>query len=254
MKKPLLAFACFTLLAGAAPAVQADQVETERITRTVDIDRGGTLRVNSFSGRVDIAVHDGHTVVVEAVRRGTRARLDRVKLDVHTSGSTVYVEANRRDANSWWWWGGNNVVETDLTIKVPRQIDLRINVFSAAVNVAGVDGTHNVSGFSSRLRFEDVNGSIKAHTFSGPVDIRMRNWADGRSVDVDTFSGSISLRVPESARGAVSFNSFSGRLNSDLPLTLHTGNRRNLKADLGGSPDGGRLRFKTFSGDVRIER
>ena len=74
-------------------------------------------------------------------------------------------------------------------------------------------------------------------------------------MDVDTFSGNITLRVPEGARGRISFNSFSGRLNSDLPLTLRDGNRRSLRADLGADAgSGGTLKFKTFSGSVRINR
>jgi len=51
----------------------------------------------------------------------------------------------------------------------------------------------------------------------------------------------------------VSFNSFSGQLNSELPLTLHSSSRRSFKAELGGG-DGGTLRFKTFSGSVKIDR
>jgi DUF4097 and DUF4098 domain-containing protein YvlB len=70
---------------------------------------------------------------------------------------------------------------------------------------------------------------------------------------VDTFSGNIELHLPDSARGTVSFNSFSGRLNSEMPLTMHTSSRRSLRAELGGG-DGGTLRFKTFSGSVKINR
>jgi hypothetical protein len=39
-----------------------------------------------------------------------------------------------------------------------------------------------------------------------------------------------------------------------MPLTLHSGRgRRSLTAELGGGGDG-TLRFKTFSGNVRIDR
>jgi hypothetical protein len=38
-----------------------------------------------------------------------------------------------------------------------------------------------------------------------------------------------------------------------MPLTLHSSSQRSLRADLGGGGDG-RLRFKTFSGSVRIDR
>jgi DUF4097 and DUF4098 domain-containing protein YvlB len=98
-----------------------------------------------------------------------------------------------------------------------------------------------------------VTGPIKAHTFSGTVVIREKSWESNQTIDVDTFSGNVELYVPESARGSVSFNSFSGRLNSEMPLTLHNSSRRSVRADLGGGGDG-RLRFKTFSGSVKIDR
>ena len=59
--------------------------------------------------------------------------------------------------------------------------------------------------------------------------------------------------MPDSARGTVTFNSFSGHLNSEMPLTMQSSSRRALKAELG-SGDGGTLRFKTFSGSVKIDR
>jgi hypothetical protein len=97
-----------------------------------------------------------------------------------------------------------------------------------------------------------VAGPLSAKAFSGAVSIARSRGT--RSVDRRrTFSGSIDLRVPDSAHGTVTFNSFSGRLNSELPLTLHTSSRRNLRAELG-SGGGGTLRFKTFSGSVKIDR
>ena len=50
----------------------------------------------------------------------------------------------------------------------------------------------------------------------------------------------------------MTFNSFSGHLNSEMPLTLHSGSRRALRAELGAGGDG-ELRFKTFSGSVKID-
>jgi hypothetical protein len=36
----------------------------------------------------------------------------------------------------------------------------------------------------------------------------------------------VRLRLPASAKGNIDFNSFSGRFESDLPVTLNNGNRR----------------------------
>jgi DUF4097 and DUF4098 domain-containing protein YvlB len=250
MKKVFLAFA---VLALAAPSALAQ--ETEHVSRTLRLEPGGTLRLRSFSGRVTIAASDRSEVVIDAVRRGTRDRLDHIKLDISTQGSTVVVDANRRDPDWRRWFDNNNVVETDFDIKVPRRTNLDVNVFSAPVSVEGVEGSHTVHGFSSRVSLNDVTGSVQAHTFSGSVEIRARGWQDGENIDVDTFSGDIVLHVPDSARGTVTFNSFSGHLNSEMPLILHSSSRRSLRAELGASTgSGGNLRFKTFSGSVKIDR
>ena len=260
MKRLLLTFAPFALITIAVVGVRAAHVDigvfeqdTEHFSRTVKLDPGGTLKLKSFSGRVTIVAADGRDVVIDAVRKASRERLDHIKLDVQSDGHTVWVEANQRDPG--WWHLNDNVVETDFDIKVPRRTNLDVNVFSAPVNVRGVEGRHRVGGFSSRITLDEVSGSVRAHTFSGPVQITAKSWPEDASVDVDTFSGNVVLRVPENAHGLVTFNSFSGHLNSEVPLTLRNGNRRSLKAELGSSgASGGSLRFKTFSGSVRIDR
>jgi DUF4097 and DUF4098 domain-containing protein YvlB len=251
MRKYLLAVG---LLVVAAPAAFATFDDTEHISRTIRMDAGGTLRVRSFSGRVTITPSDGSEVVIDAVRRAPRERLERIKLDIHNDGpNIVVVEANRRDRSWLNFTGRSNVVDTELDIKVPRKTNLDISVFSAAVKVEGIEGSHNLHGFSSGLTLDDVAGSVRAHTFSGTVTIREKTWDPNQAIDVNTFSGNVELHVPDSARGSVTFQSFSGRLNSEMPLTLHSSSRRSLKAELGGGGPGS-LRFKTFSGSVKIDR
>ena len=230
----------------------AAQSDTERVSRTVKLDPGGTLRLRNFSGRVTITANDQPQVVVDAVRTAPRERLDRVKLDVHVEGSTVVVDANQRDDG--WFGSRNNVVRTDLDIKVPTRTNLDVRVFSSPVEIRGVEGTHNLHGFSSSLRLDAVAGPVQAHTFSGEVSIRARAWQPNQTIDVDTFSGSIDLHVPDSARGNVRFHSFSGHLTSELPLTLRKSTRRSVEGTFGGDSAGGAVNLKTFSGNVRIDK
>src|SRR4051812_9224317 len=255
--RTIAAAAAFAVLALAAPAHAAPAAfdETEHVSKTLPLEPGGTLRLKNFSGRVTITGSDRPEVVVEAVRRAPRARLDRIRLDIHASGSReVVIEANQHDHSWWEFSGANNVVETDLDIKVPRRTQLDVDVFSSPVTVDGVEGPHKLHGFSSSLVLNDVSGSISAKTFSGPVSIREKSWEPNRSsIEVETFSGSIDVRVPDTARGTVTFNSFSGHLNSELPLTMHSSSHRSIKAELGGG-GGDTLRFKTFSGSLKIDR
>ena len=216
-------------LAMAAPA--AAQRDTETIDRTVPMPAGGTLRLKTFSGRVKITGGSGDQVVVHAVRRATPERLAEIKLEITTSGSTVEIDANHRLVER----RNDNVVETDFEITVPARTRLDIKTFSAPVTVIGVNANQNIDGFSS------------------DVTIESSEWGDGTDIDVNTFSGNVRLRLPASARGTLDFNSFSGRFDSDLPVTLSTSSRRNFRGTLNGGGNGD-FRLKTFSGDVSIRR
>jgi len=227
MKQLLAAFA---LLALAAPAVAQ---ETETVTRTIALPAGGTLDLKTFSGRVVITPVDGSQVTINAVRRGSRRQLDRVRLDVYASGSTVYVDANHHD-RTWW---NDNVVDNDLEIRVPRRTNLRLTSFSAPIEVNGVDA-------------EEVH----AHTFSGRVELRLDKWQEHERIDVKTFSGRVALRVPADAAAHVDFRTFSGHLDSEVPLTLRSTSRRILSAELGAGSGDASLRVNTFSGGIKIQR
>ena len=219
------------LLALVVAAPAAAQRDTETVDKTLTLQPGGRVRLNTFSGRVRITGGSGNQVVIKAVRRATRDRLDDIKLEVTQSGNSIEIEANHRLVERH----NDNVVETDFDIQVPARTELDVKTFSAPVTIVG------------------VNGRVDVNSFSASVQIEASEWADGNDLDVQTFSGAITLRMPDSARGELNFNSFSGHFESDLPVTLQTSSRRNFRGSLngGGSTD---FRLKTFSGDVSIRR
>ena len=205
--------------------------DTETFDRTLPMPAGGTLRLKTFSGRVKITGGGGDQLVVHAIRRATRERLNEIKIEITQSGSTVEVDANHRLVER----RNDNVVETDFEIQVPARTRLDIKTFSAPVTVTGVTASQNIDGFSSDIIIESAD------------------FGDGNDIDVNTFSGNVRLRLPASARGTIDFNSFSGRFESDLPVTLNSSSRRNFRGALNGG-GAGDFRLKTFSGDVRILR
>ncbi len=223
------------ILALALPAA-AGQKETETVDRTVSIGTGGTLDLKNFSGDVRIVGSAGGDVVIHAVRRGDRERLDRIKLDIQTSGSTVKVQANHQPAGQRD--DRDNVVETDFDIQVPYGTRLKLYSFSGKLDIRG------------------VSGEIDAGTFSGGIEIDVASAPELPPLKAETFSGDISARVPASASGQVRFASFSGSVRSDLPISMtRTRGGRNTSVDGQiGSGNGPTLEFKTFSGDLRIQK
>jgi DUF4097 and DUF4098 domain-containing protein YvlB len=226
------AIALVTLTLAAAPAA-AGQKETETVDKTIPFAPGGTLRLKNFSGDVRITGSAGRDVVIHATRRAERDRLDNIRLDIQARGSIIEIEANKR--NDSWQEKNDNVVETVFEIQVPAQTTLELDVFSSDITVA------------------DVTSDIKAHSFSGTIDLDVSRAADYPRITAETFSGDIRARLSGAGNGQLDFNTFSGDLRSDLPLTVHGTSKKNMTAEIG-TGGGSTLRFKTFSGDVRVVR
>jgi hypothetical protein len=244
--------ATLVLLGLGIPADAAAALETETIERTVPIARDGTLTVENFSGRVRISGTDRSDVSVHAVRRATRERLERITLDVTSDGKDVRVDANRQDRTVR---RDENVVETDLTIEVPKGVSLKVTTFSSPVEILDVVGTrHVIKSFSGDLRFSGVAAPIEAETFSAGIAGSLAAGT-GHAVELRTFSGDIEVRLAPGTSGPVEFATFSGGLDSDLPLAVRSKSGRSLRGRLGTEDrTDATLHFKTFSGDVRLVR
>ncbi|MEP7117597.1 MAG: DUF4097 family beta strand repeat-containing protein [Acidobacteriota bacterium] len=228
-------FAAAVMLVALAVAPALAQTTEERVDRTIPFQASGTLRLKTFSGKVEIRGTEGNQVVIHAVRRAKPERLRDVRFAIRVDGATITIDANEHDDSR----RNDNVVETDLEIQVPMHTRLDVTSFSAPVTV------------------RQVESATELDTFSGDVLVEAATWPDGQALDVNTFSGDINLRVPGSARGQLAFNTFSGDLTSDLPLTISSGRggrgRRNVQAALNGGGSS-QLRLKTFSGDATLRQ
>lgn len=203
--------------------------ETERVDKTIPFPANGVLRLKNFSGDIHITGTSGRDVVLKATRRAGREQLDHIKLDISTSGSTVTIDANKKDAAWERERHNNNVVETTFELMVPAGADLDIDAFSSDLTVEGIDGDQQLKTFSGEIRVRDPKGAI----------------------DAETFSANISVIVPPNAKGDVSFSSFSGDLNTTMPIASTSWRKRSVDGTLPGG-GGRRMRFKTFSGDLDL--
>jgi DUF4097 and DUF4098 domain-containing protein YvlB len=226
------------------------QKETETVDRNFPLEPGGELKLNNFSGQIHITGSNRNNVVIHAVRRATRDRLDRIRLDINATASRITIEANRKDSSSRE--EKDNVVETTFEIEVPQQTELDINAFSSDVHVENVSGRQRLHTFSGTIQIDDAAGRLDAETFSGEIKADLQRSAGAPVLRMKTFSGDIEVKLASSAQGRIDFTSFSGSLDTSLPLRYRSGNRRNVHGELGGGGATNDLEFNTFSGDVRL--
>lgn len=260
MMKTLKTIAMLGLLALlATPSAALAQRETEMVDRTVAFPSGGTLKLKNFSGSVRITAGSGRDMVLKAWRTARPEVLREERLTINTMGSTIEVNANERDRDrDGRRWNGrddsrNNVVETRFEIQIPASARLEIDAFSSDVIVTGIEGAQRLKTFSGDIESTGSRGAITANTFSGRIDLDATAQGTTPDVDLETFSGHMRVRLAENARGEVTLDTFSGSIDAGMPLSLRSSGRRNIRAELPGGT-GRTLRFKSFSGNVRLVR
>jgi DUF4097 and DUF4098 domain-containing protein YvlB len=157
---------------------------------------------------------------------------------------------------------GSTTIETVSGDIRARNMDggVRANTISGTVELGSVTGDADISTVSgdvslldarSRIvRMESVSGT---ETYGGIIDPAGR-------YDFRSHSGDITLRIPGDANAMLSLQTFSGDIDTDFNLTLHTGSGEsghhagNHIDTTIGKGGGAHLTIETFSGDVRIQR
>ncbi len=208
--------------------------DNSSVTYTLTIPRGAMLRVKSISGDVRVSTVDGElraeTVSgnVEVSQAGALDAAKSVSGDVTVKGA---ASAGTLGAGS---------VSGDVSLW---------NVKARAIEGSTVSGDVTLNDVTcERVGGKSVSGSIK---FSGTL-------AKSGRYALQSHSGDVWVKVPATAGFEVSASSFSGDIDSQLPLTVRFGGtdeprgprRQAIRGTYG---DGSAtLELTSFSGSIRI--
>jgi hypothetical protein len=103
---------------------------------------------------------------------------------------------------------------------------------------------------SGSIRLQNIAGELKARTGSGNIEAEGQQTGDW---DLNTGSGGIRVRLPESSKFNLMARTSSGSVSTDFPITVQgTVNKRELSGAVNGG--GPRLELHTGSGSIHIER
>ncbi|WP_258072396.1 MULTISPECIES: DUF4097 family beta strand repeat-containing protein [unclassified Rathayibacter] len=193
-------------------------------TKVIDLDVVRSVKVALVGGQIDVIAHDEPTARVEVhsvagrplkvSMDGDRLEIDHVQLRWDTIVDVVKGLGRRGD-------------RADISLLVPRGVDLKFDTVSA-------DGL--VSGLHSDARVSTVGGDIVVDGLHGDIE-------------VNTVHGELSVR---SHTGRVTARTVSGDVTATGELTRFTvdGVSGSVFVDAEGTPD--RIQANTVSGDLTI--
>lgn len=282
------------LLVGALPLAAAAQDNGDRVDTTLTLSRGGHVELGNVSGEIRVTGSDRRDVRITAtIDRGrfeVSASPMRVALrtrSVNNRQSAAYIEVQVPVGTRVSATTVSGLVEVRATMAevVAKSVSGRVDVrgarerldaetVSGTLDLRDVQGRMSIEGVSADIDLDEAQGDVTAETVSGSIRIRRSRLSGLRaeavsgtisyegnldangSYRMNTHSGSVTMTLPANVGATLELETFSGRINSDFPLTLQpgqaTGRGRRMEFTLGSG--GARVTAGAFSGNITIRR
>ena len=235
------------------------EIELAAGSITMRAAESGTVSVqveSSGSSELDLT-QIGDTIAIRQGRRGRSARVAieaPVGTDLWVRGASIDVSAHGalgvlRSKTTSGDLQADDVVRLDVTMSSGDarigtvRDEAQVATASGDVLIRSVGGRLNVTLASGDLRVEKVGGDVEAGTASGDVSI---SRFDGSAIAVRTVSGDVRIGLPSGIRVDPQISTMSGSVrlpDGPSPVSATSGERRQV-----------RLRVRTVSGDIRVER
>ena len=155
--------------------------------------------------------------------------------------------------DSGWFGNHGPRSDTNLVLKVPAGVSLRIELVSADGHVAGINGKSlKAECVSGNLTLESGASQVDVESVSGNIDLNITRTDSSYRAHLQTVSGDIDVK---GAGGRVKLDTVSGRARAaggeiqEFEAGTVSGNVE-LAAALGKH---GRVQVETMSGDIRTE-
>jgi Putative adhesin len=216
-----------TTLATLAGLALAQQTDT-----TVPVRAGARLEVNNFGGEIAVKTWSKSAVRIAA----SHSSRDRIIVDASDQVVRVKSEGRR---------GPSQVVDYDITVPAAMALalsgvytDISVEGTEGEITAETVQGTVKVSGGSGNVSLKSVQGDVTLEKARGRIDLSSVNETIKASqisgdISAETVNGDISLVQIESG------NTEATTVNGDV---MYDGTIK----------DGGRYRFSTHDGDLRV--
>ncbi len=281
-------FAVVLIAAALCPAASAAQ----QIDTTIAVRSGGRLEIESWNGPVRVEAWDRSEVRIRMTRRAeihVSSERDVVTIEPHDHTAMserntyeitvprrfqVEVEAMQGTVTVTGVQGGltvealNGRVEISdvgrvdaeamngsITIAGARE---RVQAFAAngQVEISGAEGDIHVEAINGRAALRDIrSGRVEVENVNGGISYAGTFRSDGR-YSFTNHSGGVDLIIPDGAGARVRVESYSGRIDTDIPVQVVSDRSRGdgLERTFTFGDGSAQIRVETFSGTIRLRR
>lgn len=236
--------------------------------------------MDNYKGLIRVTGSDSGQVVVNVLKKFEGTEKDRTwwmaNTQVHLTNAADRVEVSVEYPScncSTTDWDNHESYQAsvELTIQVPRKINLQIKGYKPEIAISGTDGDIRVSSYKAPIGIQGTSGGIHVETYKetvrlkdvtirGTLDVQMDKgeaWVEAKSlgerVNLETQKGTIVLRAPQSAGMTLDYS--GGRrssFQSDFTIASEAGSSSSVRGTINGG--GAQVHLRSEKGSIRLEK
>ena len=219
---------------------ETEFTERDEFRQSYQIAAGAPVRVSGINGRVEIETTGGSTAEVHVVRTArSRQDLEYRKVIVEQPGGGLVVRGEKEN-NESRRGEERREVRQQVTLRIPRNVDLTASGINGRTTVGEVDGPVKLSGINGRVEVGQARGYTDISGINGSVSMVITQLGE-RGIRVSGVNGRVELKFSEALNADLSVNGINGSVNTDgLPNVTVQGkvsrNNFNARIGSGGAP------------------
>lgn len=224
----------------------------DEIRRTLRLEPGALVEVRGISGSVEISTADTDAAEVRIVRtaRGS-ADLSSETIIVDESSGALIVRDKDVAGSFWRWLKGTGSVRHDVTLTIPRKVELTVKGVNGHVKAGEVDGPLRAKGINGRVEMSQTSGPAELGGINGNVTLSLGRIAESGLV-VKGVNGNVEIRLGSASDADIEARGLNGGLTLDVPnvTAKEREGRSRVSARLGAG--GAPVELKGINGNVRF--
>jgi hypothetical protein len=186
-----------------------------------------SVRLVAIAGRVNLIGKDG-----PAALEVTKVSGPPLQVELSDSGELTVRHGDNAKPQLFQWLIGGRRMEVDLSLALPPDALVNVNVvsgpvvvsnFHEQVTVKGVSGEVTLAGVHGSARVATVSGAITAEQVTGDLSVKAVSGAitviagAGGAIDLSAVSGAIALDLEDPVPSSVRLSCVSGAMTIRLP-------------------------------------
>lgn len=173
-----------------------------------------TLELLCQHGNISIHTWKQPTTVVEIKKTGAPTEQTTNTVDFIHYEHLLQIKPVTQDKKS--------AIITDITIIVPEQTSVKISNKKGNICIKNLDGTIEAHTHYGNIEVVDGSHNATVHSDHGNIVIQRESMHDTDTIKATTDQGSIALQVPQHINSTVQASTKSGKIYSDLFVTLES--------------------------------